>query len=81
MSLIEDIRAALPEGVSARELGDGVINVRPSGRDVEPADITALRAVLVAHEAREVKSWIATEGASWLSDGIKSVSLLVRRQA
>lgn len=81
MDLIGDIRAALPQGVNARELGDDVINIYPSGRDVEDADVTALRGVLAAHGAIEVKSWVATEGMSWLSNGITSVSLRIRRQA
>lgn len=81
MSLIGDVRAALPEGVNARELGEDVINIYPSGRDVHPDDVAALRGVLAAHGATEVESWIATEGMSWLSDGITSVSLRIRRSA
>ena len=56
----------------------GVVNVGVTGRDLARADVERVRAALGAAGFEEVESWIATEGASWLSDGIQTVSFKVR---
>lgn len=55
---------------------DRIINVGPANL-VERTHMDALRAALTDGGWVEVDSWIATEGLSWLSDGIQSVSLRV----
>jgi hypothetical protein len=57
----------------------GVVNFRAERRNTTRADVDAVRATLTAAGFTEVDSWVATEGASWLSDGIDSVSIRVRR--
>lgn len=69
------LQAALPEGVRLREWPPRhIVNISGEGRDLTPGDVTALRAELTAAGCVEVRAWIATEGASWLSSGVTSVS-------
>lgn len=76
--VVADIRRSRP-GLYIRVLGDDVVNFRAEGRDTTNADLDVVRAALTDAGFAEVESWIATEGASWLSDGIRSVSIKVRR--
>ena len=80
-SLILKLRASLPDGVELRDMTDrrpGLINLIGKGRELEPADMDAFRSTLTRLGFREAESWIATEGMSWLSDGIQSVSMIIR---
>lgn len=62
-----------------RLLGDGdIVNFSARGRDLTAADVQAVRAALAEMGYDEAKSWVATEGMSWLSDGVRSVSMQVR---
>lgn len=68
--------AARPE-IRVRALGRDVINLDPDGKDLVKADVDSCRAVLEAAGWREVKSWMALEHASYMSDGFQSVSFKV----
>lgn len=61
-----------------RLLGDDIVNFSARGRDLTASDVQAVRAALAEMGYNETKSWIATEGMSWLSDGVRSVSMQVR---
>jgi hypothetical protein len=75
---MDALNAQLPEGARIRHFGTDVYNVTTDGvRPLTDADLTALRAALAAAGLAEVRSWLATEGASWLTDGIPSVSIRV----
>lgn len=71
------IKRAVPADLYIRIAGDDVINFRAEKRATTNADIDAVRAALTDAGFTESRSWIATEGMSWLSDGIQSVSLRV----
>jgi hypothetical protein len=76
--LAEALRAKLPQGVRLRDWFDlGVMNIVGDGRELAKADVDALRAALDEAGYRELESWVAREGASWLSDGIPSVSIRI----
>lgn len=61
-----------------RLLGDGdIVNFSARDRDLTAADVQAVRTALADMGYGETKSWIATEGMSWLSDGLRSVSIQV----
>ena len=76
--LLTAVREALPEGARARRMSDTVINIHSPGRELAKADVDAARAAIIAAGNEEVRSWIAREGMSWLSDGIVSVSFEIR---
>jgi len=81
-SLTTRLAAKLPDGTVLRCWERSrVINIGGQGRALEPADVEALRAALDEAGYEEVKSWIASEGASWLSDGIQTVSIEIREKA
>lgn len=77
MDLITAIGTALPEGARVRLIREDVVNVYASGRDLTRQDVDATRAALTGASYAEVKSWIAREGMSWLSDGVASVSFKI----
>lgn len=61
-----------------RPNGGAVINMTgANGRDLERSDVDELRVQLTRYGYKEVTSWIAAEGASWLNDGVQSVSVEV----
>jgi hypothetical protein len=67
------------EDLHLRLLGaDDIVNFSARGRDLTAADVQAVRAALAEMGYDEAKSWVATEGMSWLSDGVRSVSIQVR---
>lgn len=79
---LDDVAATLTAAhpdLTARSIGpDGhILNIGAKGRDLTRADVDAARELLTSAGFIEAESWIATEGASWLTDGIKSVSLRV----
>lgn len=75
-TLRERLAAQLPDGVGLREMRpEQLFNIHGIGRDLTPEDVDALRAAIDREGYEEIKSWVATEGASWLSDGTKSVSI------
>ena len=63
------------------DFGDGVVNADARGRDINPADVDAVRAAITGAGYTETDSWVATTGMSWLSGGIPSVSFRIRRAA
>lgn len=70
--------AAISDDLFLTVFGDGVINVGAQGRELENADVVAVRAAFTEAGYVEVDSWVATQGMTWLSDGIKSVSFRIR---
>jgi len=80
--LVNAIRESLGESMDIRDWPDaGVVNILPRGRDLAPEDVEAVRVILAEKGYVEIKSWVALEGASWLSSGIESVSFKVRKAA
>jgi hypothetical protein len=79
MYLITAIQELLPEGAQARRISEDVVNILAPGRDLTKEDADAARMAIAAAGYTEVKSWIATEGMSWLSSGIQSASFKVQR--
>jgi hypothetical protein len=67
------------DGVHLTLFDGGVVNIAPYSRPLTADDVAALRAAVEAAGYAETGSWIATQGASWLSDGSKSVSLRIER--
>lgn len=62
-----------------RLLGDGdIVNFSARDRDLTATDVQEVRAALGELGYDEARSWIATEGMTWLSDGLRSVSIQVR---
>lgn len=57
-------------GLALRFYDNGVINMTAPVRQVTQEDMAAFRAVLTQHGYEEAESWIATQGVSWLSDGV-----------
>lgn len=56
-----------------------IVNVAGAdGRELTPEDIADVRSQIAYVDCKEVRSWVATEGMSWLSDGMQSVSFEVR---
>lgn len=68
------IRAMSPDDLRLTDYGD-VLNVDAERRDLTRDDIDTVRIALAVSGLREVESWIATQGASLFSDGLKSVSI------
>jgi hypothetical protein len=79
MELIEAVRQALPEGARAREINPSVINIYGEGREATQADLSAALAAITGAGYIPAESWVATEGMSWLSDGVRSVSIRIER--
>lgn len=77
LNTIDQKLTAELDGIRLRTFAD-VVNISGDGRDLTREDVERLRAVLAEAGLEEVKSWIATEGASWLSNGIQSVSIRVK---
>jgi hypothetical protein len=85
VTIIDVITGALTEGRTGESDGlrfrgwpsSDVINVGACGRDLTRTDVDAVRAALTEAGYSEVKSWIAAEGMSWLSDGVRTVSFKV----
>jgi len=78
-ALKEQLAAALPDYL--REYDNGVINLNTVDfyREMVAEDVEAFRAALTAAGYVEVGSWVATQGMSWLSDGVfAGVSFRVR---
>lgn len=77
---VHAIRAALkPLGLCLRHFDNGptrhdVLNIAGNSRELVRADVDTFRVLLTERGLTEVKSWVAGEGISWLSDGILSVS-------
>lgn len=82
VTLLRERRSGdLDDGLFLRAWPDrDLINISGRGRDLTRADVDAVRAALGETGYVEVDSWIATEGLSWLSDGVKSVSFRIRRR-
>lgn len=78
-ALTDQLAAGLPESLRLTEYGD-VINVMTTGgREMTREDVDAFRAALFDAGYVEVKSWVAIQGASWLSDGVfAGVSFRIR---
>lgn len=79
MELLPAIREALPQGACVRQMSDPIVNIHAPCRALTEEDVDAARAAILAAGYEEVQSWIATEGMSWLSDGIPSVSFEIRQ--
>jgi hypothetical protein len=77
------LTAALgPSGVTLRHWGGDVFNIITNDREMVRADVDTFRAALTECGYEEVKSWVAVEGMSWLSDGVfAGVSFRVRAAA
>lgn len=68
------------DGLYLRVWGEAsIVNVSGRARDLRPADVEVVRAAIGEAGYVEVDSWVATEGMSWLSDGVKSVSFRVKK--
>lgn len=79
-ALVAKLAAELPDGLRLVSMGDrreGLINISGVRRELERADVDALRAALAGSGYVEVMSWVATEGASWLSPGVQSISMII----
>lgn len=78
---LQDLAKSLADGrpgLYIRGMGADVINIGGGRRELIPADVEDVREALTSAGYVEVKSWIATEGMSWLSDGVQSVSFRIR---
>lgn len=77
---MEQLTAALPEHLRLNEYNSGIINmVTTGGREMTREDVDAFRVALTGVGHVEVESWVTTQGASWLSDGVfAGVSFRVR---
>ena len=76
---INALRAALSADLRLTGYGDDVVNVQTTGREMTNADLDAVRAALDATGLREVESWVAAQGVSWLNHGMfAGVSFRVR---
>lgn len=78
--LTERLEATLrPLGLRLIDFG-GVYNITAPDRDMlTREDVEAFRAVLTECGYVEVESWVASQGVSWLSDGVfAGVSFRVR---
>lgn len=80
--LADRLTAALePRGLVLRTWGGDVFNIITKGeaREMTNEDLDAFRAVMTECGYVEVKSWVARQGVSWLSDGVfAGVSFRVR---
>ena len=79
-ALTNRLTEKLPADVRLRELKNDLINIGAERRRLEREDVDALRAALTEAGYREVESWIATEGMSWLSSGIQTVSMRIEKE-
>lgn len=80
-ALVEQLAAALPGHLRLHEFTNGVINLNTADdrREMTRDDTDAFRAALAEAGHVETESWIAWQGASWLSDGVfAGVSFRVR---
>ena len=77
MDLIAALSEALSEGANARRISDNIVNIYALSRELTKADVDAARIVLVREGYTEVRSWLASQSVSWLSDGVHSVSFEV----
>lgn len=71
---LPDIRRMCPDGLRLTGIGD-ILNIDPGFRTLTRDDIDTVRIALAVAGLREAESWIATQGASWLSNGVESVSI------
>jgi hypothetical protein len=82
MSALRDqLAAALPDHLRLHEFANGVINLNTvdDRREMTRDDTDAFRAALAEAGYVEAESWIAWQGASWLSGGLfAGVSFRVR---
>jgi hypothetical protein len=60
------------EDLLVKVFAHGVINIDGRGRELRREDVDAVRAALKEIGYVEVKSWVATQGASWLSSGLSA---------
>lgn len=75
---VDTIATAIQEGTSGRVLeglyltvfNDSVINLAPRDRELTRDDVDTVRAAIARIGMREVESWLARQGVSWLSDGV-----------
>jgi hypothetical protein len=82
MKLSERLAAALPRHLRLHEYDSGVLNLNAVDfdRELVRADVDAFRAALTEAGYVEVKSWIAWQNRSWMSDGVfAGVSFEVRK--
>jgi hypothetical protein len=82
MKLSERLAAVLPDHLRLHEYDNGVINLNTSDdrRELTRGDVDAFRAALTEAGYVEVKSWIAWQNKSWMSDGVfAGVSFEVRK--
>ena len=68
------IRRMCPDHLRLTDMGD-ILNVDPGLHNLTREDIDTVRIALAISGLREVESWIATQGATLFSDGLKSVSI------
>lgn len=62
--------------------GGDVINMTAPGREMDRTDVEEFRLALARQDYDEVQSWVATQGASWFSEGISAgVSFRVRAKS
>lgn len=67
------------QGLRLVRYDNGVLNLTARGREMIPADVETFRLALTRAGYEETGSWVATQGASWLSDGVfAGVSFRVR---
>lgn len=79
-ALTERLAAALPGHLRLNQYDSGVINMTTAdGREMVREDVDAFRSALTGAGYAEVKSWVATQGMSWLHPGLfAGVSFEVR---
>lgn len=78
--LIDKLKAALGPEIYLRTFGNDLVNIGGVGRELEGRDVTKLRAALAEAGYEETASWIATEGKSWMSNGVRSVSIRIKEK-
>lgn len=65
------------DGLHLSTFPSGVVNLAPHSRSLVKSDVDTLRIAFADLGLAVVDEWLATQGASWLSDGVTSVSFQV----
>jgi hypothetical protein len=75
-------RYVVVDGLTVTVFPSGVLHIDRREGDLERADVDATRAAFTELGYDELESWVATQGASWLSDGVATgVSFRIAKAA
>lgn len=78
--LINRLAEEVSNELYLRLLGDDdILNFSARGRALKGDDVQAVRDALTVVGYKEIESWVAREGMSWLSGGLVSVSMKIQR--